>query len=298
MTFKLGKYTIIPAILIVSLFSTAQAQGKVNVITKTIKKELKSTSKTLVIKGEKSTINISSGDKDYFQVEIKLISKNTNQKQAETDINIIKYESTENANEYVLRNYFASDKYGNVKSNLSVVFNIKIPKNSKLDISNIYGNVYLSNFNSETKLKNSFGEIHISNISGEMDLNAYYSDTWVNNINLALLCNTDKSDLEMMNASGNIVIKSNYGNIQFSPGKSLKKLEIESKRTTITFECETLKAYNYGLATSFSTIILPNKWEKDIKKLNGIAQFNQINNSNNPIIKIQTTYCQIAIKNQ
>jgi hypothetical protein len=297
MNFILKNYRIIPILFFVAICQIAQSQEKVQVITKTIKKELKPGSKTLIINGEKSNIYVNSWDKDYFQVEIKLTSKNTNQKQAETDLNVIKYEITENNTDYQLKNYFASEKYGNVKSNLSATYNIKVPKNSKLDITNIYGNVYLSDFSSNTKLKNSFGEIHISNISGTMEMNSYYSDTWASDINLALLCTTDKSDLEMTKVSGNIVIKSNYGSIQFSPGKTLKKLEIDAKRTTITIENESFNIYNYALSTSFSNIELPDKWKKDIKKVNGIVRFNQIYNANNPIIKIQTTYCQIAIKN-
>jgi hypothetical protein len=298
MILKFKKYELIMVLVFVIPAFTMQAQEKVNVITKTIKKEIKLNSKTLVINGEKSTINISAGDNEYVEVEIKLISKNTNKKQAETDIAIIKYEMIENANDYLIRNYFASERFGNVKSNLSVVYNIKVPKNSKLNITNIYGNVYLSNLNTFSKLKNSFGEIHISNIMGEMEINSYYSDTWAVDIDLKLICITDKSDIEMTNSSGNIQIKSNYGNINFSPGKNLKKLEIDSKRTTVGFESDVFNKYNFELSTSYSNIVLPEKWKKNIKKVNGEIQFNQINQANNPTIKITTSYCQITLKNK
>jgi len=272
-------------------------QDEVNVVTKIIKKNLKSINKTLIIKGEKSTINIVSWEKDYYGVELKLISKNTNKKQAETDLNIIQYEIVENQNDYSLKNYFGSDKFGNVKSNLSVVYSIKMPKNVRFDISNIYGNVYLSNINASGKLSNSFGETHLSNISGNYTINAYYSDLYVKDVNMVINCTSDKSDIEMVNVSGTIMVNANYGKISFSPGNELVNLQVDAKRTTVFLNDFDLNAYNYSLTTKSSGIALPESWKAKLVKQDGNVLFNQNSGANKPFIKIQTSYCQITIKN-
>jgi len=298
MNLIINKYKLILIVVLITSNLLVLSQQKVNVITKTIKKDLKQSTKSLVVKGEKASININPCDKDYFSVEIKLVSKNPNKKDAETDINIIKYEIEENNGECVLKNYFASDKFGNVKSNLSVIYTINVPRNAKLDITNIYGNVYINNLNAVIKLKNSFGEIHISNIKGKQWLNAYYSDVYAKDLDLDLVCVTDKSNIEMTNVSGTIVINSNYGNLRFLPGNELLSLEVDSKRTTVSFESNTLNKYNFALSTIYSNIDLPNQWSKKITKESGTTLFKQINNPANAFIKIKTTYCQISIINK
>jgi hypothetical protein len=291
-------YKILNVILFLIFIGTVHlsySQKEVNVVTKTIKKDLKVNSKTLTIKGEKSNINITSWEKDFYSVELRLISKNLNKKQAETDLNIVKYEITENSNDYLLKNYFGSEKFSNVKSNLSVIYNIKVPYNCKLDISNIYGDISLTNINSTSKISNSFGEIHIIAIEGNYTLNAYYSDLFVKDVDLGVNCITDKSDVEMINVSGTIKVKSNYGKIDFSPGKSLLKLEIDAKRTAVFLNDFNLNSYNYSLSTTSAGIVFPDIWKVPLLKEGNKVLFNVNSGTSKPNIKVQTTYCQISI---
>jgi len=272
----------------------AQAQKKVHVLTKTIKKELKSASKTLIVKGEKSTINVTSWDNNFFYVEIKLISKNPDKKLAEKDLKIVKYQVTETNSNYLLKNFFSSEKYGKITSNLSAVYNIKVPKTTKLSITNIYGNIYLKSLSSTTSLKNSFGEIHITDAFGSYEVRAYYSDVWVNNARLNLSASADKSDFNLKNVSGTLFIESNYGNIHLTPGKNLKKVEINAKRTSVNFNADDLDKYSYLLTTQSSKLLLPKDWQGKIKNESGKIKFSQVGNK--PFVKIQTTYCEISIK--
>jgi hypothetical protein len=293
-------YKILNIILFLIFIGTVHlsySQKEVNVVTKTIKKDLKASNKTLIIKGEKSNINITSWDKDIYSVELRLISKSLNKKQAETDLNIVKYEITENSYDYLLKNYFSSEKFAKVKSNLSVIYNIKVPNNCKLDISNIYGDISITNINSTSKISNSFGETHITSIKGNYALNAYYSDLYIKDVDLGINCNTDKSDIEMINVSGTILVKANYGKIDFSPGKGLLKLEIDAKRTAVFLNEFNLNSYNFSLSTTSAGIVFPNSWKVPLFKEGNKVLFNVNSGTNKPNIKVQTTYCQITIKN-
>lgn len=273
------------------------SQKKVHVLTKTIKKELSATDKKLIIKGEKSTINISSWSKPFYGIEIKLIAKNLNEKLAKRDLDIIKYKIEETSDYYLLNNFFSSDTYKKIKSNLSTVYNIKVPNSSQLDITNIYGNINIENLTTISSLKNSFGEIHFKDIDGKYQINAYYSDVFMNDVDIELLCNAEKSNIELTDISGSINIKSNYGNLRIIAGNAVKKFNIESKRSTIDFQAKNLLNYNYALSTKYASIILPPEWKNSTLKEGGITKFNLNTNSNYPLIKLKTTYCQISIKN-
>ena len=108
MKYSLSSYKIILFLLVILMSQFSHAQKKVHVLTKTIKKELKSADKTLVLRGEKSKINVSSWDNNFYFVEIKLISKNLNKNLAEKDLQIVKYQITETDKNYLLKNYFSS----------------------------------------------------------------------------------------------------------------------------------------------------------------------------------------------
>ena len=293
---KVQRYSVFLILLTHLLFQPVFSQKKVHVLTRIIKKELKATDKKLVIKGEKATINVSSWDGNYFNIEIRLVSKNRDKKKAEKDLNILKYEVTESNSYYLLQNYFSSEKYSNVKSNLSAVYNIKVPKTTRLDITNIYGNVNLKNLTSLASLKNSFGEIHISNIAGDCSVRSYYSDVWVRDANLTFSCSADKSDIEMVNISGKISIKSSYGSLSFSAGSNLKQFNVDAKRTSIDFFTKSLNNYNYSLSTKYEALNIPSGWKQKIIKESNYTKLNLVNGKNHPLVEINTTYCQILIQ--
>lgn len=292
----IGKYKILMCLSILAFSTYSMAQKKTHVLTKTVKKELKADGRTLIIRGEKSTINISSWAKPYYGIEIKLISKNFKEKKAKKDLEVIKYKIEESNQYYLLNNYFSSDKYYEVSSNLSAVYNIKVPASSKLDIANIYGNINLDNLKSVTNLKNSFGEISVTNTNGKYNVNSYYSDVMMENIDMDLQCNADKSDIELVNVSGSVVIKSNYGKIQIEAASNLESVNIDSQRSTVFFASQNLKDYNYSLSTKQSKITLPDKWQNKLIEKDGYTIFSLKNIPKNPFIQIRTTYCQISIK--
>ncbi len=289
-------FKILFLLLILIADNLMYSQQKVHVLTKTIKKEFKAKDKTLIVKSEKSTVNVTSWDNDFFYIEIKLISKNLDKKLAENDLAIIKYEVTETNTTYLLSNYFSSEKYRKITSNLSTIYNIKAPKGAKLSIINIYGNINIESISSTTSLKNSFGEIHIKDALGSYNVNSYYSDTWIENADLILKCFADKSDIELNNISGSLNIKSNYGKINLLPGTRLQKVEIDSKRTSVFFETSSIDKYCYNLSTKSSKIRLPEKWKSKIIKKDGYIQFKQIEIPDKPSINIKTSYCEILIK--
>ena len=99
---KTKKTSLLISMLFLAMSFSLYSQKQIHIITKTIKKEFKASDKTLIIIGEKSTITINSWDKDFYQIEIKLISKNPNKSLAEKDLKVMlmKYISLEILNQW------------------------------------------------------------------------------------------------------------------------------------------------------------------------------------------------------
>ena len=83
----------------------------VKVITKTITRDVKFNGRKLIVKGEKSEININGWEENYIGIEIKLISKNPSAEIARDDLNVLKYKLSVDDEEVYINNYFESEKY-------------------------------------------------------------------------------------------------------------------------------------------------------------------------------------------
>ena len=272
------------------------AQQKVKVLTKTIHKEIEYKGQGLEVIGEKSTITLIGNESNLIKIEIKLISKNISESDARKDLNIIKYDIKELRSADILSNHFESDEYKDITSNLSVVYNIYVPYKCQVNLTNIYGNIYVSQLNSSLNVKSSFGEMKMENITGKIDLDLKYVNLNADKINTKMICIADKTDMYFKETTGNIDIRANYGEINIDSPSKENNINIDAARTEVSLVLPEYMEYNYRLITKSSDIFVPkelkgsNKTDKQLKTFN-LQKADKINQ-----IKISTTYSPITIK--
>src|ERR1035437_600957 len=119
------------------------AQQKVQVVTKSISRSFTGINcLNPVISAEKSTIIVNGWDKNELKVTIRLISKNIDRKKAELDLAILKYTIKENNQSIQFSNFFDNEEKDNgISSNLSACYELWCPVNSKIQITNLYGEI-------------------------------------------------------------------------------------------------------------------------------------------------------------
>ncbi|MBN1186790.1 MAG: hypothetical protein JXB49_31215 [Bacteroidales bacterium] len=296
----IGKRNIMKRYLVLLLsliyLMPLHAQQKVQVVTKKVLKDISYSRQQLIINAEKADINIEGWEKNTVSIEMQLISKNTDIEEAKSDLKCSKYEIKESNESIILTNYFSAENNHNIKSNLSVVYTIKVPYKCPANIINLYGDIEISSLHSAVIINNSFGAIILNNMDGDIKVLSNYADITAVNIDGKLLCQAEKANITINDASGYTQIISSYGKVEFNPGDGFIGLKVRSGRTDIVVEVESFENYGYNLKTKSDKIILPDEHNGKVSDNKNISDLMYNLNSEKPVIDIQTTYCPIVIK--
>jgi hypothetical protein len=290
------KTLIYVVILFLSFSNYTIAQQKVNVITKTIKKEFDYEQEKIIIRGEKSNINIYQWQGDKLKIQIDLIAKNPSKLKAEKDIEVLQYSIGQKGDSINLGNFFKSNKIVGISSNLSVDYHIYIPLKCYVDIKNLYGKVNIHNVRIYGKIDNSFGSTSLQNTSGNCLVNLYYSKFTSNSTNGELKVNAENSNLTLKNISGIYELYATYGEIHIESLQNLKELKISAQRSSVFLTVERFKDYNYELETFKNEIIIPEVYRDKIIKASSTSSYKNKFSANNNMLNIKTTYCPITVK--
>lgn len=266
---------------------STKAQQIVHKVSKQIHKEYTIGINELEIIGEKSSITVIGWDKNYIDVEMVLISRNTDKKSAINDINFIKIEDKKSESKLLLKNYF-DGQAKKLSSNLSVEYRIKLPVNVSLKIMNLYGKVELSNLNTNLSASTSFGTIELNNIKGKTEIQNMYSNFTGNLISGSLKCISEKSDIKLTNITSSVLIESKYGEINLQLIDNSYPIELNCLRSEVNITIPR-QAFNYQLNTLNSTIKVPGKEQIETDQY----QFETSKNAST--LNINTTYCPIII---
>jgi hypothetical protein len=285
-------------LLILFCAQTGFSQTKIQVITKTIEKDVPfSAGDILRLAGEKSTIDIKGWTGNYVKIKMLLIAKHPDRSIAERELNFLKYTINKDQNTIHINNYFLSNSIyeDQVKSNLKCQYEILVPVNCLVVISNKYGDVKVSGINSSIELSAELGNIFLSGIKGEMRIKAAYGDIKGENLEGNFFCKAQKSDMNFFNVGGYYKIESSYGKITLTPSSNFKGLDINSSKTEVVFNSKDYP-YNYKLSTLFSDIQLPEEYRKSLaKNMAGKSSFELQKTSESPMIRISTSYSPITL---
>jgi hypothetical protein len=250
------------------------------------------------VKGEKSEINITGWTEDYIKIEINLISKNPSAEVARNDLDVLKYKLLVNEKEIYINNYFESEEFNNINSNLSTVYNINVPPECDVSLTNLYGDIIIKNVNVSGYVSNSFGDVNIDGIKGNLEVILYYARLWFNNSNCIFRGKAEKSDLIFENSGGKFDISTNYGKIIFNADNRISLLKITSGRTEVTVNTQSFEDFNYLLSTKSGNIYIPSKYRSKVTEEEDLNKFSLHSDNMNTYIKVKTTYSPITIKTE
>lgn len=281
-------YILIGVLLLI--VSTAKAQQEVFKVSKPIKHTYSHEVKNIEIKAEKASITVEGWDKKQIDVQVTLVSRNANKKMAETDLKFIKTSIAQTGSNLFLKNYFEG-KNTTIGSNLSVEYHLRVPRDIALNITNLFGKVFVNNYAGLLTVTISYGAAELIEISGNTQLTSHYSTVSGNKISGKFNCKAEKSDINLNAVQALVNMESKYGEIMLCLSPNPQNVTINSQRSKVTMNVPNT-ALNYKLKTLQSEVFLP----RNTKLTSGF--YENTNNKNATLINIATSYCPITIIQQ
>lgn len=253
--------------LSIGLSVAVHAQQKVQVVTKTIRQDLKQVLDSgLVVTGRKAEVEITGWNKDYIQVELDLIAKHPKKKIAEEELAYIQYSIVKKGQHYELKNrFFSTTNKIKVRSQLSVVYRIFLPTNQKVKISNDYGPLHLRNLYGELSIDAKFSEVFMERFFGTLNAKLDYSEVDAKNLDGQLNFELTHTNVLLNQFAGDVTFNNRLGDLELYPSPMLQSLNVNSRSGKVELFVDAFDAFNYDVQVNSSYISLPKAGSRMVK---------------------------------
>ena len=261
-------YRILLLVAFISALSFhTMGQIKLQVITKTIEKSFVASSSTnLRIEGEKSTIRISTWDKNEVKVVLKLISKSPDKEKAEKELTYQRYILEKRKETVYLKNYLTLPKNISKLSSVQVAsYEVIVPRGCKMELFNQYGDVDISNLFGVIDLDIKYGKIKLENLNAAIQIKSYFGDLIVRNFDGRLDVNANHTKVNLDDVAGDIKLRSTLGDVFVGNVNGINSLEIVASKADITLENPDYQQFSFSLESKFGDVLVPLKYEKYFK---------------------------------
>ncbi|QNH61605.1 hypothetical protein [Hymenobacter sediminicola] len=287
------------AVLLASM-PAAQAQTKVQVVTRTIEQTLPCPAGVLVrVRAEKATLRIQGWDKPTMRVVLRLIARHPERAVAEKELAVARHLIEKSGGVIDLVNYFALPPgVTAVRSDLRAEYTVQMPAGNPLQVINAYGQTYLTNLSGKQKLEQDFGQIVLQDMGGSLNALIRYADLNSTNTNFSFTCEADKSALSLVGAGGSYSIRNRYGSVLLEPTAELKSVFIDAQRTEVKIGVPQLGLYQYNLSTAHSTLTVPASYAGGVRKTTGQESLRISTAARLPLIRVLTSYAPITLQAQ
>jgi len=211
------------------------AQTKVYVVSQNIIKSIDwKPGMILLINAERAEIFCSANTSDSIEVKVTITAKHETKKKAEADIEKMKCLNELKGKKVFLRNYIELSKNDSrPESDIKVVYNIKVPENCAVDISNYFGTIDVKNLNSKLNINSEFSKIDLGNINGKISVKSTFGDISANTVNGELQIESNRSDIDISNFLGILDIKSKMAQIELNKINDITEIKIDAEKSKI-----------------------------------------------------------------
>lgn len=275
----------------------AVAQETIQVVTKTISRSLAlGPEDSLRVDAEKATVRLRGWGRAEVKLVLRLTAKHPERAVAESDLAASQYQVTTKTAEKVIRNFFLiPEGTSRIKSNLQADYEMWVPHDRAVTLSNRYGNIALSDWQATLTIKTEFGELLLQKVTGDITFDVAYGDITAEEVAGTLRGTTRKSNLNLYELAGDLFLESSYGEINVTTKNKLQRLTINAARTKVNFATPDPMRYSYQLATSCDNIStpVPGKYE-DKNRLDCKKSFTSYHTDLPPIF-VKTSFSPINI---
>lgn len=270
------------------------AQEKIQVVTRTVTKIVNQSDITgITIKAEKATIRIGKSNNNQVKIKILLVSKNPSRRTAEEDLKYCDYNIKNRSKVLFLSNSFQpKDSYKQIASNLSALYDIEVPDNLTLNISNIYGDLTIEGIKGTQSITVNFGQVYLNEISGSLNIRSWFTDISGEVLNGPIKIDAQNAGIKLSQINDILNINSHFGEISLTDLNA--SVYINGDMTKVNLAVDNTENYTFRLTSLKDKIILPATLTKNLVKKSGANSFQY--GSGKFLINITTSYNSITVK--
>lgn len=291
------------AIILVTTALNISAQQKYQVVTKLVEQEYAYSGQLLRINAEKANIEIKVWDKQKVGLKLKLKSKHPKLEEAKKASSYLKYLVNERKKELFIKNYILISNGEELTAKLQAEYELFVPQNCKLNISNSLGNIEINDFEGELKINQNLGDVTIAESSGSLHAFIEIGDFTCRNSNFNAVINAEYAEMILKGVLGKYEISTKMGNFTIQPQKELQLLELTSENTAVTFINSNCHNFNLFLKADHGEIkglsqcnYSPISVVKNTSQGKGsIKEFVYLKKKDNTKISIATKYADIKL---
>lgn len=294
-TLKLLTIKLIRILIVTWLWShEGFAQGTLQVVTKSIDKTFDRTS-SIKIEAEKADIELNVWSGDKIKVSIDLTAKHPNRKDAQNDLEMMKYVAEKFGNVLVLRNYIQIENAKNKPvSNLKAKFVISVPEQMMVSIQNSFGKININGKFKQLQLKTDFCNTELKNVSGIIKLDSHYGEINAHDLSGKVELKSDRTEINLTKISEDFTIIGNFLKLFINSVSNLQRLKIEAQKSEISLEGIFIKNHHFHLVSEYGKLKVPPNFVSSHLKNKETATFNENIAST---ISISNSFGTISIEN-
>ncbi|MEO1053083.1 MAG: hypothetical protein AAFX87_20785 [Bacteroidota bacterium] len=265
-------------------------------VTKTFSEDLLIENEDIIqVIGEKANIYVTKSTSDQLKLKVTFKATHANKSTADKELEYVRYGLFRENDAIQIRNSFIlPSNVDRIESMLEVLFELAIPPDQRVKITNQYGNVEIIDFKGTLDIDLKFCDLLLDRVNGKATMKTSFSKVHGRNVGFsAMESRDDKSHVFMNINSGSYRFKSTYGDLILSLD-NVQDLHVESKRTDVVLTPETFEQFDYHLLSEGGTIYIPGEYTHLLKKEGKKVLF-LTNEPSKPTIKISTDYNTITV---
>ena len=272
------------------------AQTKVQVVSKTIERELTDVNR-LVINVNKAYLVVKGWNKPSVGLTVRFVAKHPDRAVAEREVDYLSYDlRTQNGVAELTNRYTIPQTSGKLQSTLSVTLELLVPQRCAVAITSSFGDMDLSDLAGEVNVKYEFGKLTINNVTGKTTATSAYGDLEATNTAGQLTLKTEKANVLLRGLSGNATLQCRYGKLTIRPDADLSALTVTATRTDILLLPRRYDDFRYDVRNTYADILVPEALRESLGKFVNKAVFDYEPNPRKPLIRIDNTYSPISMQ--
>lgn len=285
-------------LLLAGLTTKASAQAGNQTVTRSFTQNITCTAATLFsITAEKATITITGWSNNYIQARVHFFATHPDKKIALQELDYMQYGISKEKNLVELINIFKLPaNVEHIKSKLEVKMELMVPAKNKLQVTNKYGEVNISQYAGNIKVDIAFGNLFLTDISSNVVMAANYSEVRGSQLNIpSLNCTDERSKIALDLESGSYTFQSKHSDIDLGI-KKISALNIKAIRTDVTIRPENIDDCRYKLISTDGTLYLPAKYTSRIVKKGNQTSFTTSGGNTQPLLAIYANFNSVTVK--
>jgi len=271
------------------------AQIRLQVVTQTIDKEW-SGIRQVVIQAKKADVIVRGWNKPGVSVQIRRVAKHPDRAVAETELTYLLTDArTDNGTLTLTNSFRIPQSRRTVQSQLKAVFELWVPEQIAVQLSNSYGDMSLTDLRGELSIAYEFGRLTLNGVRGKTTIRSEYGDLDGTEVGGQLSGKADKADISLRQLSGTVRLECRYGKLFIRPDERLQSLNVTSTRTEIYLYPQRVEAFQYALETTYSTLNVPAAYETQSGQYLHKKRFDLEPAGTLPRIRVQGSYSPISL---